>query len=70
MLYDFINLKQRKDFPFIKRVAFNSRSLYLVYCATDTPIEFHLLEDGKLIILGARANSQPNGLYLDCAPNM
>lgn len=32
-------------------------------------VEFHVMEDGKLIILGAlRANSLPGGLYLDCAP--
>lgn len=34
------------------------------------PIQFHMVEDGKLIILGAySANSQPDGLYLDCEPN-
>ena len=33
------------------------------------PVEFHVMEDGKLMILGAlRANSLPGGLYLDCAP--
>ena len=31
--------------------------------------DFHVVEDGKLIILGAlNANSLPDGLYLDCAP--
>jgi hypothetical protein len=35
------------------------------------PVEFHVMEDGKLIILGAlRANDLPDGLYLDCAPNV
>ena len=34
------------------------------------PITFHVIEDGKLIILGAiTANSLPDGLYLDCAPD-
>jgi hypothetical protein len=34
-------------------------------------VEFHVMEDGKLIILGAlRANDLPDGLYLDCAPNV
>lgn len=70
MLHDFINLQKRKDFPFIKRVAFKSRSLYLAYCATATPVEFHQVDNGKLIILGAmEANSLPNGLHLDCTPN-
>ena len=35
----------------------------------NSPIEFHIIEDGKLIIVGALlANSLPDGLYLDCAP--
>ena len=34
-------------------------------------VVFHRVEDGKLIILGAkRANSSPDGLYLDCAPHV
>lgn len=33
------------------------------------PVTFHVIEDGKLIILGARSViSTPEGLYLDCAP--
>lgn len=37
----------------------------------NSPVEFHLLEDGKLIILGAySANSFTDGLYLDCAPDI
>ena len=32
-------------------------------------VEFHVREDGKLIIVGAmNADSRPDGLYLDCAP--
>ena len=32
-----------------------------------SPVEFHVIEDGKLIILGAMsANSHADGLYLDC----
>lgn len=31
--------------------------------------DFHVVEDGKLIVFGAySANSLPGGLYLDCAP--
>ena len=34
------------------------------------PFEFHLLEDGKLIIVGALSTlSLDNGLYMDCSPN-
>ena len=34
-----------------------------------SPVEFHVIEDGKLIIMGAlEANSLPDGLYLDCSP--
>ena len=33
------------------------------------PVEFHVVEDGKLIVLGAlNANSLPDGMYLDCVP--
>lgn len=36
----------------------------------NSPIEFHLLEDGKLIILGAMmANQLPDGVHIDCAPD-
>ena len=46
----------------------------LVYQAGEVifeniPVEFHLIEDGKLIILGAlSAISTEAGLYLDCNP--
>ena len=34
------------------------------------PFEFHIIEDGKLIIVGAMsALSLADGLYIDCAPN-
>lgn len=37
----------------------------------QNPVEFHVVEDGKLIILGAlSANSLTDGLYLDCAPEV
>lgn len=36
----------------------------------NEPVVFHMIEDGKFIILGAfSANIQSDGLYLDCAPN-
>ena len=35
-----------------------------------SPVVFHVIEDGKLIILGAMsANSHADGLYLDCEPD-
>lgn len=35
----------------------------------NKPVQFHLIDDGKLIILGAMsAVSLPDGLYLDCSP--
>lgn len=36
-----------------------------------SPIDFHVIdEEGRLIIVGAiEANSLPDGLYLDCAPD-
>ena len=35
-----------------------------------SPVEFHVIEAGKLIIVGAlNANSFSDGLYLDCAPD-
>lgn len=35
-----------------------------------SPVEFHVVEDGKLVIVGAlNANSFGDGLYLDCAPD-
>lgn len=50
----------------INRVYLNGRIVF-----DRSPVEFHVLEDGKLIILGAmEMNSHPNGLYLDCAPHV
>lgn len=35
-----------------------------------SPVEFHVVEDDKLVIVGAlNANSFSDGLYLDCAPD-
>jgi hypothetical protein len=60
-----------------KAIYYGTRPLTRVYrngvvifqSIPSEPIEFHVVEDGKLIILGAvNANSLPDGLYLDCAP--
>ena len=62
-----------------KAIYYGTRPLTRVYhngvvifqSIPSEPIEFHVVEDGKLIILGAvNANSQPDGLYLDCAPDV
>lgn len=71
MMHDFITMQKRKDFPFTRRVIFEKRTLYLAYCTTATPIEFHVFDDGKLIIVGAySAVGLPDGLYLDCTPEV
>lgn len=37
----------------------------------NNPVEFHVIEDGNLIILGAYSvKEHPEGLYLDCAPDV
>ena len=49
----------------IQRVYHNGKIIF-----QNKPVVFHLLEDGKLVILGAmNANLQADGLYLDCAPS-
>ena len=36
----------------------------------SSPIEFHVIEDGKFVIVGAMsAISKEDGLYLDCEPD-
>lgn len=60
----------------VKAIYLGARPVHRVYHNGEIifqrePVEFHRIEDGKLIILGAlNANSQPDGLYLDCAPNV
>lgn len=49
----------------IERIYFGGE---IIFQGTE-PVVFHAIEDDKLIILGAHTiNDQPNGLYLDCAP--
>ena len=46
-----------------------SGSPYRLIIYSTPPAEFHVVEDGKLIILGAlSANAMTDGLYLDCVP--
>ncbi len=59
-----------------KAIYYGTRPVTRVYhngviIFSGEPVEFHVIEDGKLIILGAlNANSYPGGLYLDCAPDV
>lgn len=51
----------------IERIYFGRELIF--QAETVEPVVFHVIEDGKLIILGARSVvSTPEGLYLDCAP--
>ena len=50
----------------IHRVYHNGEIVFQI-----NPVEFHVIEDGNLIILGAySAKEHPEGLYLDCAPDV
>lgn len=51
----------------IERIYFGRELIF--QAETAEPVVFHVIEDGKLIILGAHTiNDLPGGLYLDCAP--
>lgn len=51
----------------IERIYFGKELIF--QAETAEPVVFHVIEDGKLIILGAHTiNDLPSGLYLDCAP--
>lgn len=46
----------------VQRIYHNGKIIF-----QGVTVEFHVIEDGKLIIVGAiNANSLPEGLYLDC----
>lgn len=48
-----------------QRVYHNGKILF-----ETKPVEFHVIEDDKLIIVGAySAREFPDGLYLDCNPD-
>lgn len=59
----------------VKVIYLGTRPVHRVYHNGEIifqggPVVFHVVEDGKLIILGAlTANSQSDGLYLDCDPD-
>ena len=70
MLYDLIAKRKHKGFPFIKSIIFNAIPLHKTCCSSSVYHEFHVIEDGKLIILGAyHMKDSPEGLYLDCDAN-
>lgn len=49
----------------LHRVYHNGKILFEI-----TPVEFHVIEDDKLIIVGAFSVVETaDGLYLDCAPD-
>lgn len=58
------------------RIYLGKNMVYRVYHRGEIiflrdPITFHVIEDGKLIILGAHtANSLEDGLYIDCEPEL
>ena len=50
----------------IHRVYHNGEIVFQI-----NPVDFHIIEDDKLIIVGAySAKEYPDGLYLDCAPDV
>lgn len=50
----------------LSRVYHNGKILFEI-----NPVEFHVIEDDKLIIMGAFSVVETaDGLYLDCAPNV
>jgi hypothetical protein len=45
------------------------RGSHMIFQGVE-PFDFHIIEDGKLVIVGAMsAVSLPDGLYLDCSPD-
>lgn len=43
---------------------------YMAFLPRTANVDFHVIEDGKLIIQGAYSISDlPHGLYLDCTPD-
>lgn len=60
----------------VKGIYLGTRPVHRVYHNGEIifqggPVVFHVVEDGKLIVLGAyEANPSTDGLYLDCAPDV
>ena len=53
----------------IDRIYFGGEIIF--QAEIDEPIVFHVIEDDKLMILGAYSvKDSPSGLYLDCAPDV
>ena len=50
----------------IHRVYHNGEIVFQI-----NPVDFHIIEDNKLIIVGSYSVKEyPDGLYLDCAPDV
>lgn len=60
----------------VKAIYHAAMAIYRIYHKREiifqgVPVVFHIIEDGKLIILGAHtANSLEDGLYIDCEPEL
>ena len=58
----------------VNAIFYGTKEVLRIYHAGEivfdgNPVDFHVIEDGKLIIQGAYSMADlPNGLYLDCAP--
>lgn len=58
-----------RAFPGLMMLSRAYRSMAFIPRTAD--VDFHVIEDGKLIIQGAYSMTDlPDGLYLDCAPNV
>jgi hypothetical protein len=58
-----------RAFPGLLMLSRAYRSMAFIPRTAD--IDFHVIEDGKLIIQGAYSMADlPDGLYLDCAPDV
>lgn len=60
----------------VNAIFYGTKQVQRIYHAGEivfeiNPAEFHVIEDGKLIIQGAYSTTDlPQGLYLDCTPDV
>lgn len=60
----------------VNAIFYGTKEVLRIYHAGEivfdgNPVDFHVIEDGKLIIQGAYSMADlPDGLYLDCAPDV
>lgn len=66
---DLRNYMLARAFPGLMMISRAYR--YMAFLPRTADIDFHIIEDGKLIIQGAYSMTDlKDGLYLDCAPNV